>query len=220
MSKTNLNEQRQLEGLLGDCKQFALAQGPRDIRIHQELRRLGTGIDDQLLSRLPEALRQIGLELRSAHEMRQREWAEGRWCELAIRNHLEGCGDVRTSVSHTGGWVAAVGAASFDPSLKGVGVDLERRDRRVSGAMRSRLLTPGEMQLSLTVLEAWVLKEASFKAQPGNRGTVLSDYLISEWDTTEGTGKVTCAVPQNKGEIRVILKKSESWLLAMALCVG
>ena len=123
---------------------------------------------------------------------------------------------IKTTVSHTstsaGSWVMGAG------SDQRIGIDLESSQRRVHPRVGFRLLTRAESNLGLSILEAWVAKEAAFKANPNNSGTLLPQYQITGWDAGNRTGEIQ--LPPTEGEMGVCRFKvvaSENWLVGMAV---
>lgn len=82
--------------------------------------------------------------------------------------------------------VVSIGAGAG--GCEQIGVDLEYRERKVHPRVLPRLLSLAERGFGLSVLEAWTIKEALFKANPLNKGTVLSQYLILKVDLQNKTG--------------------------------
>ncbi len=119
------------------------------------------------------------------------------------------------SASHTrnekGHWVIVLG--SDHP----VGIDVEAEHREVHPRLEQKILSEEERSLELMPLEAWVIKEAAFKAQRQNEGTVLSQYRILSWDRSQdkmtGLGKIR--TPSGK-MTRFQLLNREGWLIAVA----
>ena len=75
--------------------------------------------------------------------------------------YLKG-GAVQFSLSHTKGAVCA----AFADGTEDIGVDIERRDRRVSENMRSRVLSENERSIAVSgedIIRIWVKKEAFLK---------------------------------------------------------
>jgi 4'-phosphopantetheinyl transferase EntD len=99
------------------------------------------------------------------------------------------------SLTHTGDRAVAVGipaGAAF-----GVGVDLELRERMREGAERF-FLGPDEARWLLSAavprrdrdrVRLWTVKEAVFKANPRNRGSLLGHYLLADPGAAVGTAR-------------------------------
>ncbi len=71
-------------------------------------------------------------------------------------------GGAQFSLSHTNGAVCA----AFSDGAEDIGVDIERRDRRVSDNVRSRVLSENEravISCDEDIIRAWVKKEAFLK---------------------------------------------------------
>lgn len=86
------------------------------------------------------------------------------------------------SLSHSAGWVLAVGDGGP------IGVDLEREGRALSSQALERLTSPEERQLGIPPLALWCLKEAAFKATPDNLGRVLPELKLNEFNSSESCG--------------------------------
>jgi hypothetical protein len=94
---------------------------------------------------------------------------------------------VFTSVTHTfQGHQGALWVLACD---RPVGIDLEFASRKLSSRLTSRLLR-SEKSWDLAPLAFWVIKEAAFKANPCNRGTVLSQYRVISWNPATSRGRV------------------------------
>lgn len=118
-----------------------------------------------------------------------------------------------TSVSHTQvgqeSWVLVVG------SDQRVGVDLECAHRKVHPRLVTRILSDQERTLEMSVLEAWVAKEAGFKANPQNQGTVLPQYRLTAWNPKFREGEMlfptVTPVPSEQARARVSFPSLASW---------
>lgn len=98
-----------------------------------------------------------------------------------------------------------------------VGIDLEDRDRAISEAAVRRFVDSSEASLNLLPVELWVLKEAAFKANPQNHGTVISQYRVIRWSETSQTGEVGFFVAGvQQSEFNVLLLFQDPWCLAVA----
>jgi hypothetical protein len=87
------------------------------------------------------------------------------------------------SLTHSAGVVAGLGLVVNDNSpLRGLGIDLEKRDRPVSEAALNRFCSESEREYLpvLSPVELWTLKEAAFKSDPGNSGKVVWDYRLRD----------------------------------------
>jgi hypothetical protein len=69
-------------------------------------------------------------------------------------------------------------------------------------------------ELSWDVLQFWVVKEAAFKANPKNDGTVLPQYPIKYWDPNAREGIV--ALPGTSLRCRFRLLDIGPWWIALA----
>lgn len=86
----------------------------------------------------------------------------------------------RLSISHSATLAVAIGARRSD--ITGTGIDVEFRRPFPPGAARF-FLDPAEQREpagpgSDRLLELWTVKEAVFKADPGNRDRMLRDYRL------------------------------------------
>lgn len=113
------------------------------------------------------------------HAPRREEWLRGRAALKSVLRRLGNSEDTsliafphaRLSLTHSAGLAAAVGCRG--PGLLGLGIDFEpQRPMRagserffLTASERDRLGTAGEADR----LRLWTLKEALFKADPGNR---------------------------------------------------
>jgi 4'-phosphopantetheinyl transferase EntD len=92
----------------------------------------------------------------------------------------------KLSLTHSETWAVAIGSNS--PKLAGIGVDLELKSIPKPEAAR-RFLNPSEMVWLRRMDELehprllhrlWTVKEALFKADPGNQGKTLKDYALAD----------------------------------------
>ena len=87
--------------------------------------------------------------------------------------------NLSTSISHAAVgdeiWVIGVGARGEKVH---VGVDWEQAARTVHPGVEEKILGESERSGGSDFFEYWVIKEACFKANPNNAGTVVSEYLI------------------------------------------
>jgi hypothetical protein len=144
---------------------------------------------------------------------RRLEWSEARRCERQLREKL-GAG-IKTSISHSKVGdhpvVFAVGAAL--PEKNGIGVDAELASRAVSDSAARRFISPEEVILGIEPLELWVIKEALFKANPKNTGTIILHYRITSFDLSTRTG-----LAQFGGhEMKFICLRLSGWIVSVAL---
>ena len=116
---------------------------------------------------------------------RRHDWLLGR---AALKVH--GIGDTSTvtfpnrclSLTHSAGVAVA---ARCDGDQAGVGVDLEGW-RAVDPRTARFFLRPGEQG---DLLRLWTVKEALFKATPGNAGAAFVDYEVDDAEALEGTAR-------------------------------
>ncbi len=92
-------------------------------------------------------------------------------------------GGVAVSLSHTDGAAIVAGAGTLKAEgvffASGVGVDLEREDRKISEAVFKRLLK-SPIDKTIEALLLWAIKEASFKAHTHNDALLLSDFEVQQ----------------------------------------
>jgi phosphopantetheinyl transferase len=125
-------------------------------------------------------------------QARQDEWRLGR---AALKGALRAIGETpdtaaielphrRVSLTHSGG--VAIATATRDASAGRIGVDLEV-DRAPRMAMARFFLQPREeawvcalpaSERARALLRLWTIKEAVFKADPGNASATLRDYRL------------------------------------------
>ena len=123
---------------------------------------------------------------------RAESWLLGRAALKSLRRRVDGSTDIdalrfpnaRFSLTHSG----EVALAVAEPSgvLEGIGIDLEL-DTRMQAASARFFLTEGEQEWLRSqaserwphhLLRLWCIKEAVFKANPGNTGTTLMDHEV------------------------------------------
>lgn len=162
---------------------------------------------------------------RSLAERRQFERTYGQRLKWEVLDELMGQGvilsEVKTSSSHSylNGRITLVVIGSN----QSIGADLEFSQRLTHSKLLNRILTPGEKSWGLSSLEAWVVKEASFKSNPKNQGTVLSQYLVTFWDGQRGQGEMALPFNGVKGVKGGSLKSSfrrvvlGPWLMGVAV---
>lgn len=134
---------------------------------------------------------------------RARSWLLGRAALKSLRRRVDGCADIdalsfpnaRFSLTHSG----EVALAVAEPSgiLEGIGIDLEVNTRMPAASARF-FLTRREQQWLHTqaserwphhLLRLWCIKEAIFKANPGNAGSMLIDHELEEPAEARGAAR-------------------------------
>ena len=95
-----------------------------------------------------------------------------------------------------------------------IGVDLEKKNRKVYPKLKDRICSFLEKRFHLGVLEYWVLKEASFKVCfPNNQYHLLMDYEIVHWNAQTQSGRVHSKYGV---EIQVALFSIGPWWIGLA----
>ncbi len=118
---------------------------------------------------------------------RRAAWLRGRRALKRVLSSLDRPTDTgalafphpRCSVAHSGGMAVAAGTVAAD--ALGLGIDLELR--RILPAAAARLfLSPGESRGAdePALLRLWTVKEACFKADPGNASARFADYVLDD----------------------------------------
>ncbi len=148
---------------------------------------------------------------------RRQDWLVGR----AALKRLMGGADTsglsfphpRVSLSHSGGVAVAVGLDEAEGEPAGVGVDFEawrRPDPRTA-----RFFLHDDERLEDELLRLWTVKEALFKATPGNRGAQLLDYHLDDPAGTVGTAT------DGRGQLfRYRCSSLAAGPVSVALCLG
>lgn len=131
----------------------------------------------------------------NVHSRRREEWALARLClemcledlghflkpsEIVFKNNhfIEKIDHLSFSLSHTKSWAAAFVAPVA--RARQVGLDIELKGRKVPDNVKHRLTNP--LDISLSPLELWVIKEAAFKSLPtiAQQGIWLNHIIIKE----------------------------------------
>lgn len=125
---------------------------------------------------------------------RRHSWLLGRAALKRLQAAIGGGDDTSTltfphprlSLTHSETWAVAIGSTS--PKIRGIGVDLEVKSVPKPDAAR-KFLNPAELVWLRRMEEAdrpkmlhrlWTVKEATFKADPGNQGRTLRDYGLAD----------------------------------------
>lgn len=123
------------------------------------------------------------------------------------------------SISHSAGVGVAVAARAAD--LRGVGVDVEASDRRLSPAVARRILSRPEHWAREDADMPWPLvlfcaKEAAFKAvfQAYGRRLVPGDLAFAEPAAAARSGSLECVIQRPGRRIRARYALGEGFLLA------
>jgi phosphopantetheinyl transferase len=96
----------------------------------------------------------------------------------------------RLSLTHSGDYAVAMAVEA--PGQAGVGVDIEL-DREPRSSMARFFLSDAERETDWSLadlLRLWTVKEALFKADPGNAGHSLTDYNMTDCKSHVGTASV------------------------------
>ncbi len=156
---------------------------------------------------------------------RRRSWLVAR---RALRRLLEGCGRVAdtsvyplpspaVSLSHSAE-LAVAAVPAVPATVAGVGVDVEL-DRRPDPRTTRFFLTTDERDWATDrpteLLRLWTVKEALFKADPGNAGAVLTDYQLD--DPAAGSGSADRAGGHSLRYTSVVLRRG---VLSVAVAVA
>ena len=165
-------------------------------RLAVSFRKIEHEADDRVLSRLTPA--QLDRYNRLKAGFRRLQWSESRRSEQALMELLgKSDGRIFTSISHSGlsektetdQYVLAAGLGTGHARIvAGIGVDIEKADRKVDGSMDVILIAPEERKHGLSLLDFWVIKEACFKANPRNEKTALPQYVVESMDLASGKG--------------------------------
>jgi hypothetical protein len=72
----------------------------------------------------------------------------------------------------------------------------------------------------LIPLELWVIKEAIYKANPGNPGTLIPQYRLTDWNDASQIGEAGHFVDGiQKAKFKILLIRQTRWRLALARLV-
>jgi hypothetical protein len=138
--------------------------------------------------------------------------------------------DRRLSLTHSrrtavAAW-AGGGGRLHEPAVLGVGVDFEADrtglDRRAGRLFLSRRERAWVASLAEAVqadarLRLWVIKEALFKANPANHGTIVAHYSIAEPGARCSEGSGPCPA---QSMLRYAALRVADGHLAVAVCLG
>jgi len=152
-------------------------------------------------------------------EARRRDWLVGR---AALKALLGPGADTaglafphpRLSLTHAGGRAFAVSA---EGPAAGVGIDYEPERSSVDPRAARLFLAPAERAAATTagaLLRLWTVKEALFKATPGNAGAVLGDYALDRPGAPGGTAR-----GPGGAVLRYATAPAAGGVLAVAVCL-
>jgi phosphopantetheinyl transferase (holo-ACP synthase) len=128
---------------------------------------------------------------------------------------------VRMSLSHSRVgeelWGVAIGVAlGVGEKRLTLGIDLEHRSRTVHPQILCRITTEEERAfLGRDVLKYWVVKEAAFKANPQNQGTVIPDYVIENQEPHSQILQVSLRNSIQAWKCRIQLIETPTWYIAI-----
>lgn len=189
---------------------FSIDQLPVDqIKVTESLRELGQkNFSKTIQSRFLALPAFKGTEKK---EMIENFWRSRKTLTSAIQQALDQGAkpeNLHCSLSHTGG--ACIAVTSVQSSI---GVDLELTLRPINVQLASRITNSDEKISNLNALQVWVIKEACFKANPNNQGTVLPQYRIIEEKNQRGIVKFQGAGSQ---DFNFIVTQSSGYTIALA----
>jgi hypothetical protein len=149
---------------------------------------------------------------------RKNEWSESRRCHWLLerfrfKSLSHSKADGKSDSAHI---VLAWGLNDPSEMVQGVGIDVELRSRAISDATSERFSSADERRLGITGLELWTAKEASFKANPKNEGTIVAQYQILSRDA-DGMGHVRGPLGE---EIRIKSLALGPWQVSLALQIA
>ena len=97
--------------------------------------------------------------------------------------------------------------------MRGLGIDVELAlPLRCLEDAALKFIRPEEASLQLNPLHIWVIKEALFKSNPDNGGTVLPHYKIISFNQGAGRGQIGSL------ELRFTLSDFSGWVVSLAVC--
>jgi hypothetical protein len=152
-------------------------------------------------------------------EARRRDWLLGRSALKALVGAAFDTAALsfphpRLSLTHAGGTAFAVMAGE---TVVGTGVDFEPDSRAVDPRAARFFLDPAERAAACTggdLLRLWTVKEALFKATPGNARVVLADYALD--DPAAACGSATG--PRDE-DLRYATVAAAGGVLTVAVCL-
>ena len=129
------------------------------------------------------------VSLDHTYSKRYLEKKHGTLLREKIKNNLQNIKTITTTHTIVKDKIYIIVIGSSD-SL-GIGVDLEFKFRVINSQLKERITIYTERKYNLSTLEYWVIKEASLKScYPNNKGHILKDYKLIEWDSYIKKGKV------------------------------
>jgi len=166
-------------------------------------------------------------------EARQHTWLMGRAALKPLMRRLRAGDDTasltfphtRFSLAHTD--EAAVAIATPTAQGLGIGVDVERADRQpqeraarffLSAAEQKWLAAQPAADQPLALLRLWTVKEALYKANPDNAGTVLNEYETHNPGANAGTARIL--LPGSMWLFRYATYAFADAVVSIALTVG
>jgi hypothetical protein len=148
------------------------------------IRSVETELSTEELKRLTAEQKQKYAEI--TDPTRRKEWSESRRCNwlletFSFQSRAHSKADAKSEAGHL---VVAWGLSDPSDVVQGIGIDVELRTRSISDTMVERFSLPNERKLGLSGLELWTVKEALFKANPANQGSVVTDYQVLTRDSS------------------------------------
>lgn len=158
------------------------------------------------------------------------QWLSSRRSLFRVARQLERQGvpssRAHFSLAHTNTHSIAVGVeASCEPSVFNsgpctcaIGVDLEASTRHISTQAAGLFFRSHEQALGLSALQAWVIKEACFKANVASDRTIIADYSILSFDHACSTGVASCAKTPGTFAFQLVEAHGLTFALTFARC--
>ena len=198
---------------------FHQIEGEAGKRVVYRLTSVRTPPDSQDLERLQQIYPDLDQRLRYFSSIqRLSEWVSSR-CAMQDIQEMEVLGFNHSwsfSLSHTKehALVCAIALPQDHPSWIRIGVDLETPHRKMSDRLITRVFTEAELNLPVSPLVLWTIKEASFKAFQ-EEGLVLPKIRVTSWDSKFSCAEVSSLLSGASCRVRVFI--SPNWILSFAL---
>jgi phosphopantetheinyl transferase (holo-ACP synthase) len=198
---------------------FHQIEGEAGKRVVYRLTSVRTPPDSQDLERLQQIYPDLDQRLRCfSSTQRLSEWVSSR-CAMQDIQEMEVLGFNHSwsfSLSHTKehALVCAIALPQDHPSWIRIGVDLETPHRKMSDRLITRVFTEAELNLPVSPLVLWTIKEASFKAFQ-EEGLVLPKIRVTSWDSKFSCAEVSSLLSGASCRVRVFI--SPDCVLSFAL---